>query len=73
MFKEFFIKKMLASQLKDMPKDQQEKIIKVVTENPEIFEKIGKEIQEKTSQGKNQMQVAMEIAKKYQNEIKKLM
>ena len=48
MFKNFLMKQMLKRQLKGVPEAEQERIITLVTENPELFEKIGKEIQEKT-------------------------
>jgi len=32
---------MLKSQMKDVPEAEQEKILKIVTENPELFQKIG--------------------------------
>lgn len=73
MFKEFLMKKMLKSQLKGMPEAEQERVIKVVLENPELFEKIGKEIQEKIKGGMDQTHASMAVMQKYQNELKKLM
>lgn len=71
--KDFFVKKLMESKLKDVPEEQREQIIKVVTENPELFEKIGKEIQQKTKEGKSEMAAAMEVMRKYQTEIQKAM
>ncbi len=71
--KDFFVKKLIQSKLKDVPKEQQEQIIKLVTENPELFEKIGKEIQQKTKEGKSEMAASMEVMRKYQSEIQKVM
>jgi len=73
MFKEMLMKKMLKSKMKDMPEAEQEKMIKLVTENPELFQKIGTEIQAKTKEGKDQMAATMEVMQKYQDEIKKIM
>jgi len=41
--------------------------------NPQLFEKIAKEIKELEKQGKNQMFASMEVMKKYQNELRDLM
>lgn len=71
--KDFFVKKLIESKLKDVPEAQREQIIKLVTENPELFEKIGKEIQQKTKEGKTEMSASMEVMRKYQSEIQKAM
>jgi len=68
--KEMMVKKMLKSQLKGVPEAEQEKILKVVSENPELFGKIAKEIQEKIKGGADQMAASMEVMGKYQNELK---
>ncbi len=70
MLKNMLMKKMLKSQLKGMPEAEQEKILKVVSENPELFGKIAKEIQEKIKNGEDQMTASMEVMGKYQNELK---
>jgi len=72
MLKEFLLKKMLKSQLKDMPKDQQEKIFKLVSENPELFQKIATEAQAKIKEGKDQMSAMMEVMGEHQDELKKI-
>jgi peptide subunit release factor RF-3 len=73
--KDFFVKKMLGSQLKKsgLPEAQQEKLMDAMMKNPELFQKIGKEIKELEKQGKNQVFASMEVMKKYQNELKELM
>lgn len=73
--KDFFVRKMLASQLKKsgLPEAQQQKIIEAMMKNPELFEKIAKEIKELEKQGKNQTFANMEVMKKYQNELRDLM
>lgn len=72
--KDFFVKKMIESKLKDVPKEQQEQIIAMIQENPELFEKIGKEIQQKTkNEGKSEMAASMEVMRKYQSEIQQAM
>lgn len=64
---------MLKQQMKNVPKDQQEKILKLVSENPELFQKIGSEVQEKMKQGKDQMTATIEVMKAHQDELKGIM
>lgn len=73
--KSFFMKKMLKSQLKKsgLPEAQQEKLIEGMLKNPELFEKIAKEIKDLEKQGKPQMVASMEVMKKYQNELRDVM
>jgi hypothetical protein len=68
--KNFAIKKVLDSQLKDVPADQKEMIMEMVEKNPSLFEKIAKEIQEELKKnGNNQMAAATKILPKHQAEI----
>lgn len=73
--KDFFVKKMLKSQLKKsgLPEAQQEKLIEGMIANPALFEKMAKEIKELEKQGKNQMAASMEVMKKYQNDLRDIM
>ncbi|MEZ4211141.1 MAG: hypothetical protein R3B39_02540 [Candidatus Paceibacterota bacterium] len=73
--KDFFVKKMLKSQLKKsgLPEAQQEKLIEGMIANPALFEKMAKEIKELEKQVKNQMAASMEVMKKYQNELRDIM
>ncbi len=73
--KDFFMKKILASQLKKsgLPQEQQDKLLNAMLKNPELFQKIAQEIKELEKQGKNQMFASMEVMKKYQNELRELM
>ena len=72
MFKEFLMKQMLQSKLKDVPPEQQEKILKAFEKNPELFTRIAEEIKAKENGGKDQMAAAMEVLKSHQEEIAKL-
>ena len=73
MLKEMLMKKMLKSQLKGVPEAEQEKILKVVSENPELFGKIAKEIQEKIKGGQEQMSASMEVIGRYQTELRDIL
>ena len=71
--KDFLLKQALKRQLKDLPAEQQEVILKVVSENPELFEKIGNEIKKETAAGKDQMIATMDVMKRHQKELQKVM
>lgn len=68
--KNFAVKKLLQSQLKNAPADQRELIMGMMEKNPALFEKIAKEMQEELKKnGNNQMAAAMKVLPKYQTEI----
>lgn len=68
--KNFAAKKLIQSQMKNVPADQQEMILTMLEKDPALFEKIAKEMQaELKSNGNNQMQAAMKVLPKYQQEI----
>lgn len=71
MFKEFFLKKIIKSQLKGVPEDQIDQIIAIVEKNPELFKKIGDEIKAKTKAGRSEMAASMEVMRAHQAEIQK--
>ena len=69
--KNFLIKKAAERQLKNMPKDQQEMIMKLLDNNPDLFMKMSKEMEHKIKkEGKDQMLAMMEVSKKYQKELR---
>lgn len=59
--------------MKDVPAAEQEKIITMVEKNPELFKKIALEAQEKVKAGQDQTAAMLEVAQKYQNELRSLM
>lgn len=71
--KDFFLRKMVESKMKDVPKEQQEQILTLLQSNPEFFQKIAVEIEEETKKGKDQMTAAMTVMQRHQEELKKLM
>lgn len=73
MLKEFLLRKMMKSQLKDVPEEEQEKLIQVVSKNPELFQKIAVEVQEKMKGGKDQMTAMLEVLGKYKEELQGLL
>jgi transcription elongation factor GreA-like protein len=73
MIKNFLMKQMMKKQLSNVPEAEQERILAVVEKNPDLFLKIGKEIQEKMKGGKEQMAAAMEVMQKYKEELTSIM
>ncbi len=68
--KNYAMKKLLERQMKDVPEEQKQMIMEMVENNPELFEKIAKEMQAEMNQnGNNQMAAAQKILPKYQMEI----
>ncbi len=70
--KDFFIKKMVQAKMKNLPKEQQDMIIALVSENPEFFKKIQNQIEAKKKQGKNEQLAMMQVMRENQAEIQKL-
>jgi len=75
MFQNFLMRQMLMAQIKklNLPKDQQDKIVNAIVNNPEFFKKLAEDMQTEMKSGQNQMQVAQKLAGKYQNEIKQIL
>lgn len=73
MFKELLLKKLIKSKLGDLPTEEQDKIIRIVTKNPELFQEIAVKIKQQMDGGKDQMAATMAVMKEYQGQIQKLM
>lgn len=72
--KNFALKKVLESQMKNVPEDQKKMIMEMLEKDPALFEKIAKEMQaELKSNGNNQMAAASKVLPKYQKEIMAVM
>ena len=70
MFQNFLLRKMLRTQ--GVPETQIEMFIKMMEKNPELFKKIAEEVKLKIDSGANRQTASMEIMKKYETELKKL-
>lgn len=71
--KDFLVKKLVQSKLKNVPKEQQDMIIALVSENPEFFKKIQAQVETKKKQGQNEQMAMMQVMRENQAEIQKLM
>lgn len=72
MIQNFLMRKMIESKMKDVPKEQREMIMDMIEKNPDFFQKIAVEIQEKIQGGQDQMAATMAVMQKYQEDLKKL-
>lgn len=59
--------------LKDMPEAQREQMTALISKNPELFKKIGEEIERRKKGGESEMKAAMDVMKKYRGELAELM
>lgn len=69
----FLLKQLMKSQIKKLPKEQQEMALKIANENPELLMKIAAEVQEEMKTGKEQMAAMMVVAERHKDELKGLM
>jgi len=67
------MKKMLKSQMKDVPEDQQKKALEMIEKNPDLFAQIGKEVQAEMKTGKDQMTATMTVMQRHKDELKGMM
>ncbi len=72
-FKNLLLKKMLKSQLKGVPEDQQNKIIEAVEKNPKLFSDIAAEVKIKMDGGMDQQSATMQVMMSHQKELQDLM
>ena len=59
--------------LKDIPEAQREQMTAMVSKDPELFKKIGEEIERRKKGGESEVKAAMEVMKKYRAELSVLM
>ena len=73
MFKEMLLKKLIQSKLGNLPKEEQDKIIKMVTKNPALFQEIAMKIKAQMDSGKDQEKATMSVMMEYKDQVQKLM
>ena len=69
-FQNFLLKKMLRTQ--GVPEAQINMFVTMIEKNPELFKTIATEVEEKVKGGMSQADAGMEVMKKYEEELKKL-
>ena len=60
-------------QLKSLPEAQRDAIMAAVSANPDFFNAMAKEIEAMKKAGKTEMAASMEVMRKHQGELQKLM
>ncbi|TSD03581.1 MAG: hypothetical protein Athens071426_178 [Parcubacteria group bacterium Athens0714_26] len=73
MFKEFFLERMLEKELKNLPAEQKDKIIKALSENPDFFKNIAEEFKKEINSGKSQFEAASSVMDKNKIELMKIL
>jgi len=68
----FLLKQAMKWKMKNVPAAQQEQIIALVEKNPELFKKIGEEVERRKKGGESEMKATMEVMKKYRAELQAL-
>jgi 2-oxo-4-hydroxy-4-carboxy--5-ureidoimidazoline (OHCU) decarboxylase len=71
--KNFFLKQLLKSKMKDVPASEQEKIFSMLEKNPDFFTKVAEEVQTKIKSGKDQQSAVMEVLTAHKDELQKIM
>ena len=71
--KGFLLKQYAKHKMKDVPEGQRDMLIGMVEKNPDLFKKMGEEIERRKKGGESEMQAATEVMKKYRDELAELM
>lgn len=71
--RQFFLKQAAKVGTRNLPKDQQEMIMKLMEKDPALFENIAKEIKALTDAGKPEMYASFEVMQKYQKQLQAIM
>lgn len=59
--------------LKDVPEAQREQMTAMISKDPELFKKIGEEIERRKKGGENETKAALGVMKKYRAELSVLL
>ncbi len=64
---------MIKRQMKGVPEAEVDRIISIVSKNPDFFKKIGDEIEKKVKSGRSQQAATLEVMRAHQAEIQNLL
>ena len=68
----FLLKQAMKWKMKNVPAAQQEQIMQLVEKDPELFKRIGEEVERRKKGGDSEMKATMEVMKKYRAELQAL-
>ena len=71
--KAFFIKQLLKSKLKNVPESQRDMLLGMIDKNPDLFKKIGDEVQRRMKQGQSELAATMVVMREHQSELQKML
>lgn len=69
----FVMKKMMQKQLKNLPKDQADKLMAAFEKDPKFFQDIAKQIQKKVKAGADQQNASMQVMMENRQRLQELM
>lgn len=69
----FLVRKYADWKMKGLPPSQREMLVGMMEKDPELMKKIGEEIERRKKGGESETKAAMEVMKKYRNELASLM
>lgn len=72
-FQSFLLNQYAKWKMKDVPKAQREQMTAMVSKDPQLFKKIGEEIERRKKGGESETKAALEVMKKYRTELSVLM
>jgi hypothetical protein len=70
--KDMFLRKIVESKMKDIPAEEQEKVLQIMQKNPQLFQTIAQEVQSVVAGGKDQMSAMMDVMQKHKEELERL-
>jgi cell division septum initiation protein DivIVA len=68
----FIAKALIKKQLKGVPEAEVDRLIALVEQNPQLFQKIAEEMKARIGSGVDQQDAAMEVMKAHEGELKAL-
>ena len=69
----FLLGKYANWKMRDAPEAQREQMLSLIQKDPELFKKIGEEIERRKKGGEPEVKAAMEVMKKYRVELSTLL
>ncbi len=72
MLKEYFLKKMLERNLSQVPQSERDRLVGMISQNPDFFAKLASSIQSKMTAGKEQMSAVREVMEENRAELSQL-
>ncbi len=72
-FQSFVLNQYAKWKLKGVPEAERERMVNLISKDPQLFKKIGEEIERRKKGGESEMKATMDVMKKYRAELAPLM